>query len=41
VRVLDLPSLIELEELAGRPKDQAQLPLLRDALEERRKREGK
>ena len=40
VQVLDLPALIELKELTGRPKDQAQLPLLRAALEEQRKRAG-
>jgi hypothetical protein len=41
VEVLDLPALIELKELTGRAKDQAHLLLLRAALEERRKREGK
>jgi hypothetical protein len=40
VRVLDLPALIELKELTGRPKDQAHLPLLRAVLAEQRKRAG-
>lgn len=38
VRILDLEALIELEERTGREKDRAQLPLLRRALEERRRR---
>lgn len=33
--VLDLPLLIRLKEETGREKDLAQLPLLREALEER------
>lgn len=41
IRVLDLPALIELKELTGRAKDLAHLPLLRAALEERKKRAGK
>jgi hypothetical protein len=34
VRVLDLPTLIELKEKAGRPKDLAALPVLRATLAE-------
>ena len=34
VRVIDLPTLIELKERAGRPKDLAVLPVLRATLEE-------
>jgi hypothetical protein len=39
VQVLDLPTLIELKEEAGRAKDLAALPTLRATLEERRRRE--
>jgi hypothetical protein len=35
----DLPTLIELKEKAGRPKDLAVLPVLRATLEEVRRRE--
>jgi predicted nucleotidyltransferase len=38
VRVIDLPTLIELKEHAGRPKDLAVLPVLRATLEESRRR---
>lgn len=38
VRVLDLPTLIELKEKAGRPKDLAVLPILRATLAETRRR---
>lgn len=38
IRVLTLGRIIELKELAGRGKDLAQLPLLRQTLEELRKR---
>jgi len=34
VRVIDLPTLIELKEKAGRPKDLAVLPYLRATLAE-------
>jgi hypothetical protein len=34
VRVIDLRTLIELKEKAGRPKDLATLPVLRATLEE-------
>jgi hypothetical protein len=34
VRVIDLRTLIELKEKAGRPKDLAALPVLRATLEE-------
>jgi len=38
VRVIDLPTLIELKEKAGRPKDLAALPVLRATLAEARRR---
>ena len=38
VRVIDLPTLIELKEKAGRPKDLAALPVLRATLAETLKR---
>jgi hypothetical protein len=38
VRVIDLPTLIELKERAGRPKDLAVLPVLRATLAETRRR---
>jgi predicted nucleotidyltransferase len=38
VRVIDLPTLIELKEKAGRPKDLAALPVLRATLSETLKR---
>ena len=38
VRVIDLPTLIELKERAGRPKDLAALPVLRATLAETRRR---
>jgi hypothetical protein len=38
VRVIDLPTLIELKEQAGRPKDLAALPVLRATLAETRRR---
>ena len=38
VRVLNLPSLIDAKERAGRPKDLAVLPLLRATLDESRRR---
>jgi hypothetical protein len=38
VRVLDLPTLIELKEHADRPKDLAVLPVLRATLAETRRR---
>ena len=38
VRVIDLPTLIELKERAGRPKDLAALPVLRATLSETLKR---
>jgi hypothetical protein len=38
VRVIDLPTLIELKEAAGRPKDLAALPVLRATLAETRRR---
>jgi hypothetical protein len=38
VRVIDLPTLIELKEKAGRPKDLAALPVLRATLDETRRR---
>jgi predicted nucleotidyltransferase len=38
VRVLDLATLIEMKERAGRPKDLAVLPLLRATLDESRRR---
>jgi hypothetical protein len=37
VRLLDLPTLIELKEEAGRDKDKAVLPVLRRTLEEQQK----
>jgi hypothetical protein len=37
VRLLDLPTLIELKEQAGRDKDKAVLPVLRRTLEEQQK----
>jgi hypothetical protein len=40
VRVLDLPTLIQVKEEVGREKDRAILPLLRSTLEERRRRGG-
>jgi len=39
VRVIDLPTLIELKQEAGRPKDLAALPVLRATLAESRRRE--
>jgi hypothetical protein len=39
VRVLDLPTLIELKEKAGRPRDLAALPVLRATLAEALPRE--
>ncbi len=39
VRVIDLPTLIELKEVAGRPKDLAALPVLRATLAEARRRD--
>jgi hypothetical protein len=41
VRVLDLEILIQLKEEAGRDKDMAALPVLRQTLEEQRKAERK
>jgi hypothetical protein len=41
VRVIDLPTLIELKEKAGRPKDVAVLPILRATLAETLRRCGK
>jgi hypothetical protein len=38
LRVIDLPTLIELKEKAGRPKDIAVLPVLRATLAETLKR---
>lgn len=38
VHVIDLPTLIELKEIAGRPKDLAALPVLRATLDEIRRR---
>jgi hypothetical protein len=38
LRVIDLPTLIELKEKAGRPKDLAALPVLRATLVESRRR---
>jgi predicted nucleotidyltransferase len=38
IRVIDLPTLIELKEQAGRPKDRAALPVLRATLAETRRR---
>jgi hypothetical protein len=38
VHVIDLPTLIELKEKAGRPKDLAALPVLRATLAETRRR---
>ena len=38
IRVIDLPTLIELKEAAGRPKDLAVLPVLRATLAETRRR---
>jgi hypothetical protein len=38
VHVVDLPTLIELKEAAGRPKDLAALPVLRATLAETRRR---
>jgi hypothetical protein len=38
VRVVDLPTLIELKEKAGRPKDLAVLPVLRATLAEIQRR---
>ena len=38
VQVLDLPTLIETKQEAGRPKDLAALPTLRATLEERQRR---
>lgn len=38
VRVLDLPTLIEVKTRAGRPKDKIALPLLLATLDERRRR---
>jgi len=40
VRVIDLPTLIELKEKAGRPKDLAVLPVLRATLAESLRRKG-
>ncbi len=40
VRVLDLDALIEAKEAAGRDKDRAALPLLRETLRLRRERRG-
>ncbi len=40
VRVVDLPTLIELKTLAGRPKDRLAIPVLLATLEERIRREG-
>lgn len=40
VHVIDLPTLIELKEKAGRPKDLAALPFLRATLAETRERDG-
>ena len=40
VRVIDLPTLIELKQEAGRPKDLAALPVLRATLAESRRRDG-
>lgn len=39
IRVIDLPTLIELKQGAGRPKDLAALPVLRATLDESRRRE--
>jgi len=39
VRVLDLEAVIESKEAAGRPKDRAALPLLRETLRLRREKE--
>lgn len=41
VRVLDLEAVIESKEAAGRPKDLAALPLLRETLRLRRQREDR
>ena len=38
LRVIDLPTLIELKEKAGRPKDLAALPVLKATLVESRRR---
>lgn len=38
VHVIDLPTLIDLKEKAGRPKDLAVLPVLRATLAETRRR---
>ena len=38
VRVVDLPTLIQLKEQAGRPKDLAVLPVLRATLREAQRR---
>ena len=40
VRVLDLPTIIETKEHADRPKDQYQLPFLRQLLAELRRRDA-
>jgi hypothetical protein len=40
VLVASLPDLIRMKEAAGRPKDLAQIPALRQTLEVRREREG-
>jgi len=38
VRVIDMPTLIQLKEEAGRPKDLAALPVLRATLDESERR---
>ena len=40
IRILDLETLIEVKECAGRPKDLAVLPVLRQTLAERRRQHG-
>jgi hypothetical protein len=40
IRVLTLKGIIELKEMAGRAKDLAHLPILRQTLEEQRKRDS-
>jgi len=40
IRVLDLTAVIETKEAAGRPKDQAALPLLRETLRLKEERDG-
>ncbi len=40
LRVLDLPTLIEVKTRAARPKDKLALPLLLATLDERRRRDG-